>query len=432
MKISISENADPNYVASVVKVGEIRNHPDPKVTKLKLITIYGNQVIVGPDTKEGDKVVYFPVESCIAAKYLAAEQMYRDKTLNSDPEGPTGYFEDNRRVKAIRLQKEVSQGIIIPIGKIANFFGLDESAFKIGLNFDTVGDFLLVGKYVSKRGVQGVPGVKSEKGEVGITKLLKPNQFKFHSKTVNLGMAVHAVKPNDTISISSKAHGTSAVFGNLLCSRPLDWKGRIAKYFGVAVVEEEYKFVYSSRSVMKNRRDGTWTEDVWGLHGRELESLIPRGITLYGEIVGFTPTGGHIQSGYDYGCVNPESEFWVYRVTFTDDKGNVLEFDWQQVNDFCKARDIKVVPTYFHGKAKDLFDIDHEDTNWSDKFLELLRETFLDKKCELCKAQVIREGICLRVESSTDKKAWKFKSPLFLLKESADRDKGESNLEEES
>jgi hypothetical protein len=334
----------------------------------------------------------------------------------------------------VRLRGEVSQGIVIPAVKVAEFFGCDVSVFENGQTFDTVGEFVLIEKYIPRSAPKvGEPGQPRDKTVApGITQLLAPNQFRFHGKTTNLGMAVHVLKPSDYISISTKAHGTSAVFGNLLCRRPLDWKDKLAKYFGVPVVEEEYKFVYSSRTVMKNRRDNTWTNDVWGIHAQELDGKIPYGFTVYGEIVGYTPGGRGVQSGYDYGVRPPESEFWAYRVTHTDTKGEVLEFDWQQIHDFCKARDIKVVPTYYHGKASDLFDIDPEDGEWNNKFLAELKETYLDRDCELCKNKVIREGICLRVESSSHKNAWKFKSPLFLVKESSDRDKGEVNIEEES
>lgn len=431
MKITISENADPNYLASVVQVSEVRPHPN--ADSLNLITVFGNQVIVGKDTQPGDKVIYFPVECCIAARYLSWANMFENTALNADPTAKKGYFNDKRRVKAVRLRGEVSQGIILPASKVAEFFGCDVSAFREGESFDTVGEFLFVEKYIPRTQTQGEAREPRDKQKAeGITKLLKPNQFRFHSKTTNLGNAVHTIKPSDFVSISTKMHGTSAVFGNLLCSRPLNWRDKLARFFGATVLTEEYKFVYSSRSVVKNRRDGTWTTDVWGLHAQELEPKIPQGFTLYGEIVGFAPGGKAIQKSYDYGMDIQTSEFYAYRLTFTDRNGDVIESDWQMLNDFCFSRGISVVPTYFYGKAADLFDLDPEDPAWNTKFLENLKETYLDKPCELCKNKVIREGICLRVENTVHKNAWKFKSPLFLVEESASRDKGEVSIEEEN
>jgi hypothetical protein len=81
--------------------------------------------------------------------------------------------------------------------------------------------------------------------------------------------------------------------------------------------------------------------------------------------------------------------------------------------------------------AVDLFDIPL-DNNWNDNFLAKLKESYLDSVCTLCTTGVVNEGIVLRIESSEKKTAFKFKSPLFLVKESADRDNNEVDIEEES
>jgi hypothetical protein len=45
---------------------------------------------------------------------------------------------------------------------------------------------------------------------------------------------------------------------------------------------------------------------------------------------------------------------------------------------------------------------------------------------------MVNEGIILRIESSESKKAYKFKSPKFLIQESSARDNNEADMEEES
>lgn len=431
MKLTITETADPNYLASVVVLKNIRPHSN--ADRLAIADVFGNQVIIGKDTPEGQPHVYFPVESTISAEYLSWANMFDDPALNAD-EKTKGYFSTKRRVKAVRLRGEPSNGIVIPVSKIAEFFDVSESDFNVGDTFDSVDGKLLVGKYVAN--VQGNGGTKEPKEkrtkELGIAKLLVPNQFRLHSKTTQLGMAVHTVRPSDIISISNKLHGTSAVFSNVLCNTVPTWREKIAKWLGAKIVEQEYRFVYSSRSVIKNRRDGEYTNDVWGQWAEELESIIPNGFTIYGEIVGFTKNGNAIQKGYPYGQPPLSNQLYVYRVTYTDTKGQVLEFDWQQVGDFCVQYGLERVPTYYHGLAKDLFDIDPEDLNWNDQFLAQLKETYLEKDCELCNNGSVREGICLRRENTPHKNAWKLKSFSFLQKESADRDKGETNIEEES
>lgn len=432
MKLSISEGADPNYLASIVKIKSIRPHSN--ADKLMLTTVFGNQVIISKANYEGELVVYFPIESTISAKYLSWANMFEDIALNADQNAPKGYFSKKRRVKPAKLRGEVSNGIVIPVKKIAEFFGISESDFEDGYNFDTVNGERFVEKYVPRITKQGEPGEPGQKGprDLGIKALLLPNQFRLHGKTTQLGQAIHTVLPNDIISVTSKLHGTSAVFGNVLCRVVPTWKEKLAKFFGVRIVEEEYKFVYSSRSVLKNRRDGEYTPDVWGQWAEALEPKIPAGFTIYGEIVGYTNNGRAIQKNYAYGCNVLTNQLYVYRVTYTDKVGDVLEFDWQQVNDFCKQYNLDPVPTYFHGKAADLFDLDTESDTWGEKFLEELKATFLEKPCELCNTGIVREGICLRRENTSHKNAWKLKSFAFLQAEATDRDNDVTNMEEES
>jgi RNA ligase (TIGR02306 family) len=432
MKLTISENADPNYLASVVKIKGIRPHSN--ADKLMLTTVFGNQVIISKQNYEGELMVYFPVESTISAKYLSWANMFDDVALNADPKAPKGYFSKKRRVKPAKLRGEISNGIVIPAAKIAEFFKIQESDFVEGENFDTVNGEKFVEKYIPQITKQGEPGEPGKKGskDLGITKLLLPNQFKFHSKTTQLGQAVHTVRPDDIVSVSSKLHGTSAVFSNVLCKTVPTWKEKIARFFGVRTVEQEYKFVYSSRSVVKNRRDGTYTNDVWGQWAEALEPKLPAGFTIYGEIVGFTNNGRAIQKNYAYGCPILTNNLYVYRVTYTDKTGHTLEFDWQQIKDFCEVYNLDQVPTYFHGKAADLFDIDPESETWNEQFLEELKAAYLEKPCELCNTGIVREGICLRRENTSHKNAWKLKSFAFLQAESADRDNDVTNIEEES
>lgn len=70
------------------------------------------------------------------------------------------------------------------------------------------------------------------------------------------------------------------------------------------------------------------------------------------------------------------------------------------------------------------------DKDWNDNFLAKLKEAHLDKDCELCTTGVVN-GIILRIENNP-RTALKFKSPKFVIKESAARDNNEADMEEES
>lgn len=465
MKLKISENADPNYLAVVVTIPEIKPHPN--ADRLQLVEIFGNTVIIAKDMYTvGEKVVYFPVESCLSLKFLSWANLFEEVDKNAD--GKTrGFFQKHGRVKAIALRSIPSQGFLFKAHKLAEYYKCRETDFGLGDSFDTVGEDLLVTKYIRPTSNSQGENVKKNKipkwinstlgylprpirkavfvpikyyyglnADEGIKSRIVEGQFKFHYKTEHLGKNIWVLNPNDHITISSKMHGTSAIFGNILCKRNKTLTESLLGLFGKKYPETEYVEVYSSRSVLKNRRDGRFTDDVWGRHMNELSGQIPEGITLFGEIVGYASPGKCIQSmggkGYDYGCPLGESALRVYRVTYTDKEGIISEYDFDGIRQVCFTLGLETVPVYYEGLAQDLFPDIPLDENWGAKWLDAAKTMFLDKKCEICTTGVINEGVVLKNNSRDGKPVYKFKSPKFIIGESAARDTGEEDMEEES
>lgn len=83
MKLTISKNANINYLARIVQVDTF--HPHPNADKLKLCTVEGYIISTGIDSVEGI-YVYFPVECVINPKFLKYHNLYRKKELNQNPE----------------------------------------------------------------------------------------------------------------------------------------------------------------------------------------------------------------------------------------------------------------------------------------------------------------------------------------------------------
>jgi hypothetical protein len=199
-------------------------------------------------------------------------------------------------------------------------------------------------------------------------------------------------------------------------------------------LEKEYRNIYNSRSVIKNRRDGKYTEDVWGEWAEKLFSgwKIEDQISMFGELVGFLSHSKQIQRGYDYGCDPGTNDFWVYRMTKTDEYGKVKELSFKEIQEYCSQHDLKTVPVFYQGIAKDLFPEIPVDDEWRKNFLSKLSEKYLEGDCQFCKNKVPAEGIVLRIESNEKKPALKLKSFRFKEKESGERDNGEVNMEEEA
>lgn len=142
-----SNNHNSNYLASVVKIETFLRHPN--ADKLKIASIYGNNVITGLTAKENDLYIYFPLESTISKEFLKYSNSFRDSQYNTDVL-KKGMFEINGRVKAIRLRGEKSEGYIVPAKEVEDFcknvlgkeFSFSEK--HVGVDFDSIFDHVLL------------------------------------------------------------------------------------------------------------------------------------------------------------------------------------------------------------------------------------------------------------------------------------------------
>ena len=233
---------------------------------------------------------------------------------------------------------------------------------------------------------------------------------------------------------------------------------RIWKLKGLNISKSEYSKMCSSRSVIKSidgkyhtKEQGYYNTDIWGLCFDAIKDKIEPGITLYGEIVGYMPGGKMVQKGYDYGFISPTTlnfdntsvesfrydinyGFFVYRITHTNSKGDVLEYSWEQIKQYCVDHNLNPVPELLNGTAmhytggmENAEDIE----GWGKEFFDSLRKDTcfeLEELDSMCKNKVPAEGICIRRETRGIK-AFKLKSFRFLEQETKDLDAGEVDTE---
>jgi len=436
IKTNLSNRDSANYLAQIIKIAKIEKHPN--ADRLQVATVNFQTVITGLDAKVGDLYVYFPLECSISKEYLGWSNSFRDKGLNADEE-QAGFFEKNGRVKAVKLRGSKSMGYIVPIGDIERFakevLSIDiDLAKEVGTEFNEIGGHLLCQKYISpKRNVGSSNKKKSRKPKVS---RLVDGQFKFHIDTSNLRKNIHEISPEDTISISYKVHGTSAIFSNVLVHKKLGWFSKLLRKCGVPILESEYDTLYSSRRVVKNDdmdfQSGFYKEDIWGIVNDEIKDKIPPGFTIYGEIIGYTPNGQEIQKGYDYGCGSGEHKFFVYRITQTNVNGLSTELSTPEIIEFCELQGLTPVPLIYYGLAKNLYNLDI-DSDWHTDFITQLEVDYNDKNCYMCNNKVPEEGIVVRRESSMFSfDAWKLKSWKFLERETKQLDQGVADMESEN
>ena len=424
--LSISQNANTNYLAKIVQLTNLRKHEN--ADRLQVATIDFQNVIVGLDAQENDICVYFPVECQIHTQFVSFINAFREKELNEDKE-KTGFFEKNCRVRAVKLRGEKSMGFIVPISDLESFTG-SKIKEPVGTEFNMLGDTEFVRKYEIYK---PQPRTRNGKVEKRISRLVD-GQFHFHVETENLRKNACSINPNDHISITYKVNGTSAIYANVMTKRKLSIIEKILKALRVNIQKDEYDLLYSSRKVVKNEYEtkdkaGFYSSDIWGQVKDEIKDLIPKNYSVYGEIIGFTKEGGYIQTPFDYGCEAGKHKFQVYRITVTNFDGQVFELSTEQIKEFCDRTGLQPVHLFYNGIAKDLYpDLDLEN-HWNEEFIKRLEKDYNDKNCFMCKNTVPEEGIVVRKESAFNFEVFKLKSFNFLVFETAQLDKGVVDME---
>jgi hypothetical protein len=413
-------------LAKIIELKNLKKHSN--ADRLQTVDVDFKTVITGMNAKNGDIYVYFPLECKINEDFLSFTNSFRDKTKNADPE-QVGFFEDNCRVKAMRLRGEKSMGYIVPIAELEAFTGETGLVRYVGEEFDTIGNVKILEKYVVNK-KEDTP----KQGKKPKTNRLVEGQVHLHTDTEQLRKNAHKIKPNDYIAISYKTHGTSWWVSNVMVKRPLSLVEKILKYLKVNINETEYDYVYGSRKVVKN----FYGYDLWEHIKEEVRDSIPKNFTLYGEAIGYTKDGGFIQKGYDYGVTKGEFKLEVYRITVTNPDGLVTELSTPEIREFCKKTGLTASHQFFYGRAIDWLqgqgvqDKDWTDTEWQETFIKTLEEVYNEKDCFMCKNAVPEEGVVVRKEGLFGFEAFKLKSFRFLEWESKDLDSGEGDIESEN
>ena len=444
MKLNKPKNL--NYCATVVAIKTLV--PLNNCDNVQAAIIMGNQVIVGNDVKIGDVGLFFPLECQLSSKYLKENNLYRKPELNLDVT-QKGYFEENGRIRCIKFRGNKSEGLFMPITSVGDFIKEDDDSLFIGDEFDELNGINICKKYV--------PIQRNLGNKYKISKKPKPskiieNQFRFHENTSQLYKNLNKINPEDIISITYKLHGTSGISSKVLCKKPLKWYEKLLRKIGINIVDTQYDYIYSSRKVIKNSNlnpnaNHFYKEDIWGMAHERIKEHLQEGMTLYYEIVGYLPSGGYIQKDYEYGCEQNTFKVYIYRITYTNLLGKIFEFSAKQVQDWCKYNGLNAVPQLWYGVASEYYNIfkgpeysnkrkriRHSSikngSKWQERFLEDMKTMYNDKDCFMCTNKVPEEGCVIRIEKS-EFEAYKCKSNLFYLRETALLDKGEIDIEEQ-
>jgi hypothetical protein len=418
-------------------------------------TMFGETIITTKSNVEGTLGLLFDCDTQLSHEYCSNNNLYRHPELNVNKE-EKGYFDDNGRVRPIKLKGVKCSAMFIPVDSL--LFTKGSTDFTEHTEFDEWNGIAICNKYVSKATVNIQGQGKAVK------KNLVPT-FKEHIDTEQLMKNLHQVSKGSLVTITEKLHGTSGRCGNLLVEKEVNkWERLFYNYILSPILYQDigqlksfhsYEFVVGSRRVVKSigetvhTESGFYNTDIWSLSAQEhFEDKLYKGETVYYEIVGFLPNGQEIMSSqsndklkpfmekgefktftkkygdttrFDYGCKPGQYDVYVYRITMTNEDGEDIDYTWEQVKQRCERLGVKTVPELGIVYIK-------EDIHQEDK--EMSFNVYLEQESQLFPNSV-KEGICVRVDGGgMNPKIFKQKSFIFKVLEGIIKDKEVVDIEE--
>ena len=471
------------YCGYVTTLKNVRKHPN--ADRLLLAECFGNTVSVNLDYFEGQKGVYFPTDGQLSVEFCEHNNLVRKK--NEAGENIGGYMDpDKRNVKTIKLRGEMSDGLFLPMTCLDFCFedGNADAHLSIGDTIDVVNGHEICKKYIPRRNPSkshGNGGNKTRKRKADIAPL-----FAEHADTAQLAYNLGAFKPGDEVEITLKMHGTSQRTGRLpvfkgysdsfWCRLVNGVKSNFIKNYepyhdGNPIYDWDY--VSGTRRVVLDTYDGGFygSNHFREQHHNAFVGKLWKGETVYYEVVGFMDTGAPIMAEcsndrvndkafkkkwgkttiFSYGCdpngikageifkfetnpandkegrliMAPQSDIYVYRMTMTNEDGEVVEYTPDFMRYRCEQMGIKCVPLFWKGTIPEHCASADDDTISAGEWILRKAEQFYAGADPVGKTH-IREGVVARIINRPKFTAFKHKNEEFKIIEGIIKDTAEA------
>ena len=423
-----------SYNAFVVQVTKLRPHSN--ADRLQIAEFFGNETCVGLDVKIGDLGVYFPCDGQVSKEFAEVNNLVRKKDDAGNNIG--GYMDENRRVTAIRLRGEKSDGIYLPLSCLETFCNI--TTLKVGDRINVLNGKEICCKYIPP--IKSSSGYKREGNKTRKRKIPVAPLFKEHADTEQLAYNLAAFKVGDEIEVSLKMHGTSQRTAHLPVFRGYKrtlWD-KILRREGTPIYEWGY-VSGTRRTILENYDGGFYGSNTFReQHSKVFEGKLWKGESVYYEVVGFTGSGSPIMATADnkklndknfvkqygketvfsYGC-NPSgqedapiSDIYVYRMTMTNEDGDVVEYTPDFMRYRCEQMGVKTVPVFCNFILHD-YDLEMDDRT-AGEIVRDVAENYYDGPDPIGKTHV-REGVVVRIVNRPKFTAYKHKNFSFKVLE---------------
>ena len=452
-----------SYFGYITTLKNVRKHPN--ADRMMLADCFGNTICVGINAAEGEIGIYFPTDGQLSVEYCEYNNLVRKKDDAGNNIG--GYLDpDKRNVRAIKLRGEKSDGIFMPLSSIV-YTGINLDDVNVGDRIDVLNGHEICKKYIPRTNNRtGKPsdGNKTRKKKVPTAPL-----FAEHADTEQLAYNLGAFKPGDEIEITLKMHGTSQRTGYLpvLKGYKRSLWDKICKRDGTPIYD--WGYVSGTRRTVLENFDGGYygSNEFREDHSKFFEGKLWKGETVYYEVVGFTHTGASIMAtadnkkmndkdfikqygketvfsygchpngwnsktgGYNSGRNEPQSDIYVYRMTMTNEDGDVVEYTPDFMRYRCEQMGAKTVPVMWKGTIPNT----EESLNLggymtAGDYVIDVAEKYYDGPDPIGKTH-IREGVVVRILNRPKFCAYKHKNFAFKVLEGIIKDTAtEPDMEE--
>lgn len=225
MKLEEPKNA--NYAANIVRVRHTVALDG--LDNLVGIPLLGYQALAPKDTPLEELAVLFTAESQLSLEYASKNNLHRHADLNEN-EGESGYLEDSRRVKAIKLRGHRSDALLMPLSSLA-YTGAKLDELQEGDIFDVLNGHEIVKKYFVKE-----PGTNRKVDKNAVKKFRRVDE-KFlpeHWDTGSYWRNSQAIPADAEVVITQKLHGSSVRIGHTIVKRKPTALERFLVKIGIA------------------------------------------------------------------------------------------------------------------------------------------------------------------------------------------------------
>lgn len=448
------------YCAYVTKIRNLRKHTN--ADRLLCGECFGNTVVVGLSTQPDELGIYFPTDGKLGVEYAVKNDLLRRKDENGNPAG--GYLDpEKRNIKALKLRGEKSDGLFMPLSSLSDF--TDISGLKEGDQITVLNGVTICEKYIPRtnpRGQRG-GGNKTRKHNVPVAPL-----FMEHADTEQLAYNLSAFYPGDLVEITLKMHGTSQRTAHLptLSGYRRTLMDKLFRREGTPIYD--WGYISGTRRVVLEDYDGGFygSNEFREQHSRQFEGKLHKGETVYYEVVGFTTDGTPIMASaenkkvdkltgdksfskqygektvFSYGCSPnglkdledpnlpvsysvdaPQSDLYVYRMTMTNEDGDVVEYPPDFMRYRCEQMGVKCVIPLWRGIIPDKPIIYHKDEEGhifhteectAGDWIKDVAEQYYDGPDPVGKSH-IREGVVIRIVNRPKFTAYKHKNFSFKI-----------------